>query len=492
MSRNENGQSPRQLVWLAVCFLVGFGLISAYHEGWELDGGYHFLFARWSWEHPELLVGVWSRPLFTFLYSFPARIGQTESRVFTVLLSLLVAHLTAQLARKMEIANASLVVPLIWLQPAFFIYSVDTMTEMVFALILVLAFRLYFEEREVAALLTLSLTVLARPEGVFIIALWGLFRLISIRTADRPSGASRLLNPYQLTLSTVACLMFGPVVWWVAAWLITRDPIFIINNWPPNWTAAGVDGMAFVSRLYPVRLPEVAGFLLFPLFIIGVRYSFRDKRMVLLSATFLTPFLIHTVFRLFGLFGSAGYPRYLLITSPAIAILTLGGLNWVAAHLQHTSLVFRRGLLGLLFVVSGYANLVYADGHDLVRDTEATEKAIKVAKEFEQTHRISRFVWSDPQACIAADRDPLENLYLTRNRLRDLAELQKSERGTLAYWDTGSGRRWTGLEPADFTGAGFSLIYSEQTVNSGRILDRSWFGYGGPGTQTVYLFYKPF
>src|SRR5262249_26827017 len=129
--------------WLIICAAVGVAMAFLFVDSRELDGGYHYLFARLAWRRPELFVGVWSRPLFTLLYAFPAMAGHQTTKLFSVLVCLVIAHQTWRLATDLKIERAPLAIAFLWLQPMFFLYCADTMTEPVFALVYVLALRLH-------------------------------------------------------------------------------------------------------------------------------------------------------------------------------------------------------------------------------------------------------------------------------------------------------------------------------------------------------------
>ncbi|MFN0085304.1 MAG: hypothetical protein ACKVX9_07945, partial [Blastocatellia bacterium] len=98
--------------------------------------------------------------------------------------------------------------------------------------------------------------------------------------------------------------------------------------------------------------------------------------------------------------------------------------------------------------------------------------------------------WSQPYACIRFDRDPWEQPLFTHNREQDLQLLREMPAGTLVYWDARIGPKWFGLEADDFLAAGYREIYSETHTLRGYLLDRAWFGMGGPRRQTTWLLFK--
>jgi hypothetical protein len=85
------------------------------------------------------------------------------------------------------------------------------------------------------------------------------------------------------------------------------------------------------------------------------------------------------------------------------------------------------------------------------------------------------------------DRDPWENSGFTA----DLKTLSEAPGGTMAVWDERVGPKWFGLRAKDLEEAGFVRLHTQSFTLKGYILNRSWFGYGGPRAQTIYLLYKP-
>lgn len=452
----------------------------------ELDGGYHYLFARWAWRRPELLVGVWSRPLFTLLYAFPAMAGHQTAKLFSVLICLVIAHQTWRLATDLEIERASLAIAFLWLQPMFFLYCSDTMTEPVFALVYILALRLHYLGRVKAGMIIASLTILARPEGFFLCALWSFWALAGERPMD---GKTWSLTRLSFSAATsIPWLATGPFIWWLAALTITGDSLFIINNWPPNWSATGA---IYGTAIYPLRLPEIVGLLTLPPFIYGLIHLLKHRKLGAITSTFLLLFILHTILRAFGMFGSAGYPRYMISVSPAIALIILVGWNRLAPLFTDTSRFFRTASAAVVLIVCAYTDFVYADCIELTRDVRATLALYSWLQPRQQQFNVTRFIWSEPYACILLNRDPWENPSFTHNRKNDLKILQDSPPGTLVQWDERVGPKWIGLKAADFEEAGYVRLHSQSFTLNGYIVDRPWFGYGGPRRQTMYWFYKP-
>jgi hypothetical protein len=242
---------------------------------------------------------------------------------------------------------------------------------------------------------------------------------------------------------------------------------------------------------YPIRLPEIVGLFLLPPFFYGLWRLLKHRRLYTLTSSFLLLFVLHMILRAYGLLGSAGYPRYLVAISPAIALITLTGWNETAKLFARAPRHFKAAGAGLIIAVSAITNFVYADGAEWSRDARAIAAIHSWFQSQPAKPPVSRLIWSHPYSCILFDRDPWENPGFKRDREADLKTLRESPAGTMVVWDELVGPKWSGLRAKDFEEAGFVRLNAQSFMLKGYILDRSWFGYGGPRAQTIYLLYKP-
>jgi len=281
------------------------------------------------------------------------------------------------------------------------------------------------------------------------------------------------------------------ILWWMAALVITGDPLYIKHNWPANWPMTGTIYGAAGLYAYPIRLPEIVGLFLLPPFLYGLWRLLKHRRLYTLTSSFLLLFVLHTILRAYGLLGSAGYPRYLAAISPGIALITLTGWNEMAKSFARVPRLFSTASAGLIIALSALANFAYADGAEWSRDARAIAAVHSWFQSQPDKPPISRLIWSQPYACILFDRDPWENPGFTRDHEVTLRTLRESPMGTMVVWDELVGPKWCGLRAEDFEEAGFVRLHAQSFTLKGYILDRPWFGYGGPRAQTIYLVYKP-
>ncbi len=463
-------------LWLAAFAVVGFLLVTLYPDSYQQDGGYHYLFARWAWKYPTMFVLVWARPLFTFLYSFPALLGYPAAKLFSLLICLTTAWQTWRLAQELKMAGAELAIPLLFLQPSYFLLSCETMTEPLLALVFVLALRLHLLGRIRAGMVVASAMILIRPEGFFLGLLWGFWVLL-----DRRDG-----RVWFQRLPATLLLASGAVVWWLAALLITGDPLFIKNNWPPDWQMGEAAYGRGAIWDYVTALPEIVGPVLLVPFLIGLILVRRQPGTIV--SAFLLLFFLHSVLRAYGLFGAAGYARYFVCVAPAIALITLAGWNLIADGLSWLPRAITVTAAIAVLVSSGLLSLFYVDALAWSRDARAVADMYTSFRAEERP--VSRLIWSQAYMCILFDRDMEERPKFSDNREDNLRLLRESPVGTLVFWDGETGPAWYKIKAGDIEAAGYTRLRSRSYILDGLFLKETWFKRGGPRQQEMHLFYK--
>src|SRR5262249_25244063 len=78
------------------------------------------------------------------------------------------------------------------------------------------------------------------------------------------------------------------------------------------------------------RWPWYCGWILFPLFCIGIVPAIRDRRMWAPLALWITIFVAHSLLYWRGMFASIGEMRILVTTSSVTALICLCGWNALA------------------------------------------------------------------------------------------------------------------------------------------------------------------
>jgi hypothetical protein len=501
LKQSAIGNRQSAILWLACCGAVGLLLVFLFLDCYQQDGGVHYIFARWAWTHHEMFVGVWTRPLFTFVYAFPALLGYQASRLFSVLLSVAAAWQTWRLAKHYKLERPELTIPFLFLQPSFFLLCSETMTEIIFAFVFVVALYLYEKGFVKIGAVVASFMLLARPEGFLLGVMWGVWMLFDKRVGEK--FWQRIF--WSLLLAT------GGVVWIVASWAITGDVLYIKHNWPPQWQSAAY-GSGYIFG-YMIRLPEIVGPLLIPPFIVGLVVLILRKKLTYTTTSFLTLFVLHSIFWRFGIFGSAGYPRYFVCVAPAIAIITLNGWNEIATKCgnTHEVSVFLRpyfvrasalypktfsylfnlqtATTVLVLLISFWLCFLYVDAAAWSRDARAVKEMYNWFKQNERP--VTKFVWSQAYQNVLFDRDPFEKPnFAYDDRETNLKIFRELPKGTLVFWDDRTGWAWHAVSADDIESLGYKKLHSRSYVLTGYVIKSYWVGYAGPRQQEFYLLYK--
>jgi hypothetical protein len=452
MSR-KNGDLRNAALALALMALLGVALIFVFPGCPEQDTDYHFLGARTAWSNPWLFVDVWGRPLYTTLYALPALLGFTAARFFAAGIGVAIAWQTWRLACDLRLERPWLVIPFLLGQPVFFELFPDLLTEPLFALVFVVALRWHLRGWTRRGMLAASLLPLARPEGVFLCLLWGVWVLaenINSTASPQPSAYRRLISAVPSTL----ILASGVFIWWIAATCITHDPLFIVHNWPSTWHQ-DIYGRGTLFS-YSQRALEFTGILLLP-FVLGLWRKMRAWTWIPVTTSFFLLFFLHTLFRAYGLFGEAGYPRYMVSVAPAIAVLTLEGWNTITSRIEKWPPFASRVLGSTVLSVSLVASFLYLDSFPWARDPIAIREMYDWLHEHPEPYK--RLVWSNARMCIVAGLTLKESPSLrSSSRETTLALLQDAPSGTLVFWDDHLGPDWFGLTAADIESIGYKCL----------------------------------
>ena len=483
----EGGRLARPpFAWLAAAAALGAALVLLFPDSYQQDGGNHFLGARWAWHHPWLLVDVWARPLFTLLYSLPAQFGYPAAKLTTVAVALATAWQTWRLAEHEGIERPGLVVPLLFLQPVFLLLASETMTEPLFALIFVVALRLHRMGRVRAGMIVASLMVLARPEGFFLALLWGVWVL-----TDR-----RERRPWWRCLPSTLWLATGAAAWWLAALALSGDPLYIAHNWPSNWGATDATYGSGSIFTYWHQRSIIGGRLLYVPLLAGLVVLVRRRRLVEATTSFVVLVVLHSIFWRFGLFGSAGYARYLVCVAPATALITLVGWNWIARFASDR--IRPRGApvapwamrlaAALVLGYSTLSALSYVDSLSWSRDARAV--ATTWARVPRPLPAVRRVIWSQAYMCIQVDCDPYAPWRLSGDRARNLAILRASPPGTLVLWDADQGPSWLGLRAPEIADLGYRVLRDDRYELRETFPFHLWRPRARTRTQRIVVLYR--
>ena len=214
---------------------------------------------------------------------------------------------------------------------------------------------------------------------------------------------------------------------------------------------------------YAQRSQEFAGVILIVPFILGLLRGFRSWSLSLITSVFLILFSLHSIFVKYGLFGEAGFPRYMVSVAPAIAVLTLEGWNTICSVKSRPAVSSRQ--VRPFAIVTGWVVVIfsilqsvhYLDSMIWARDAVAIDEMANWLQR--QDPSPPGLIWSNGRMCIILKRN-LKDSPPTANREKLFTLLEKAPTGTIVFWDNEIGLNWFGTTSAEMEGRGYKLLTS--------------------------------
>jgi hypothetical protein len=346
-------------------------LASTSESDLEADATTHFLMARYALKEHHYLTDVWGRPLCTAVYALPARIGTVEqgrfaTRLTSLAMALIVAAVTYLIAKRQGFRRPALVWLLLLAQPVFFLHSFSELTEIPFAIVLMLAFLAYQRKQWLAMAALTGLLPLGRPEG------FGFIVMAAAALLAHRRARWLWILPLPFLAWTYAgwfieatAPSMPPLPWY--RWLFNaRWPTWVFRRWPYSYQSMYGRGfpLSFVGRL-----PVLVGPLIFPFTLVGLALELRwllperrasgwiawlrglshERRcefwIVLIPLSIL---IVHSILWWRGKMGSNGELRYLVIVGPFFAIAGARGWEWIWTRFDWKAPLLWAGVAALL------------------------------------------------------------------------------------------------------------------------------------------------
>lgn len=301
-------------------------IISFNNTDWEPDSYMHFLELRTVYSSfPEFLdigLGVWAKPLFTYLLAAPVFILNTYSFFIVEIINLLIFSLIIYLVYKIvfkftqdkKIALFSIFLSSLSL--TLLKSSTSALTEPIFTLTLMAGFFAATKSKYYLASFLISLSVLGRIEGLFFIGIYFIWLCFTLKNWS--------------ILKHIIILALPAILWNFLGYLHTGHILYIFDAGYPK--IAGTYGYGKIYSLFwqfLTKEPVIS--ILYSLGIIYLVKNFRTikyrSEMVLILSWSLLFLLIQSLLWWQGLFGSAGLMRYFVSTIPFMIIIGAVGLK---------------------------------------------------------------------------------------------------------------------------------------------------------------------
>lgn len=298
------------LAGIAICFFSD----GTYGGG---DSYTHYLFSRYSWQHPELLLHHWAKPFFTLLSSPFSQFGFKGIMLFNLALATATGFISWKIAIAFKHDNAWLATILCTMAPIYFVSIFSGLTEIAFAFILMLVVYMCTQNKYSIAACIASFLPLVRNEGVALLVLLAAFLIAKKKW------------------KSCIYLMIAPLLYSIIGGLYSGDFTWLIHQ-NPYKNVADLYGKGslffFVSQNeFILGIPMVALFLFG---IVGLCVPSKTgnppvskEELWLTFGTFASYFVAHSVFWWKGWMGSAGLIRVLAAVTPCVGLIALRGMN---------------------------------------------------------------------------------------------------------------------------------------------------------------------
>jgi hypothetical protein len=406
---------------LPIAFISFFIVFYFDGTGAEADSVSHYQFARYAFEHPQLFLDHWAKPVYTILASPFAQFGFTGVKVFNVLCSLGSMLFSYLICRELGLKYNSLVAWLYFMFPLSFQTTFSGFTEPLCAVTLTVAIYLCLRKKYLPAAILISFTPFIRSEGLLFVGCFAIYFMI--------------LRHYISLLSLLTGHLFFALLGYLAfdygfAWVFTKIPYSNLSS--PYGSG---ELLHFTEKLlYIMGIPAT---ILFGAGILSGIFHFPKTKKefnILILFTFLCFFVTHTLFWYLGIFNSMGLKRVFAAVTPLMAITCLYGFNFAAEMIKIKKYrrAFQATFLIYLFVFPFTSNPAAVEWEKDLMLTPPQQMAQKIG-EYLEKHNLQnrRLIFSDNYLAEVTGIDPF-----SKNRLFLYPEgLKELKTGDVVIWE---------------------------------------------------------
>jgi len=399
--------SHEKKVVLLLLFSIGcfMSYLAYYNQFWEggAENFWHYFFSRYAYEHPEFFLNHWAKPLFVLLSAPFAQFGFYGLNLFNILCGLFSAYIVYLFCVKLNLRNSWFSVLLVLFTPMYFLMLQSAMTEILFALVMVLASYLLYSEKYAMGSIMASCLLYCRSEGMFIVMIFAVFLLLEKRWKYLPLLATAMV------IYSFAGLFSGHNFFWY----------FTENPYAADSPYGHGDYMHFIDKYeYTLGLPHVVllgigtCILLFTIVktkgYLFYKHITTDVKVLLLV---LAPAVAFSAFHMYawaeGKFGSAGIERVFACVIPLTAIVGM----YAVDKIEKIKIELVQGLaLSAIFYLLVVATFKHRDFPVQAHNAEKTY--VEVAADWFKKERKEGYVmyYGHPGILFYCDYNPFDSM----------------------------------------------------------------------------------
>ena len=417
-------------VLLYILFLKSPGL-----EG-GMDSYSHYLIARYSFTHPELLLHYWGKPVYNMIAAPFTQFGLKGSVLLNIISLLASAFLVFKSAKNLQIKHAYLAFVFCLFSPIFLDNTISSLTEPLNALLLSLCIFYFSKNNFLIGSLIAGFLPYARSEGFVIAAIIALYLIVIAKN-----------------YKAIGFLIIGSITFNIIGWIIEGKPFWIITENPYlKFELSGENVCGSGSFFNYLRWGHITfGFVICLLLLVDYYFNIRNnlKKQFNLSNTlipsiFLAYFGIHSLIWGLGMMGSCGYVRVMVVIAPLAAIMAAKAADQLLLRIPEK---WRWVLIFALIGNSIYTPIKYYSYKYPLQISQEQELYTELYQWYKKQDYENRTkVYMYPYFSILADIDPWN-----RNEHEELwfTSLDYYKKGDIIIWDGHFGPNEAGI-PLDY------------------------------------------
>ncbi|MGD2034058.1 MAG: hypothetical protein PVF73_03305 [Bacteroidales bacterium] len=288
----------------------------------------HYLFARWSYKHPEFLLHHWAKPFFTLITSAFAQFGHMGVKIMNIILGILTGYITKKICDKLSIRNSYLVLFFVFFMPIYLVMLLSGNNEIMTSFFIILGVFFFLDEKYILAALSYSVLPLIRNETIILFPFLILAMIIRRKYYALPF------------------FMTGLLIYSFAGWFYYHDFFWLITKMAytskAEYLGHGDSLFYFTIKYYlifgiPIAFILVTGITLQIINLIRFRSITWKSELIqslLIMIPMITFFYAHSYVWWKGIGNSGGRIRVMSCIIPLAAIVSLRGFNLIAESLK--------------------------------------------------------------------------------------------------------------------------------------------------------------
>lgn len=326
--------------------------ISATAPAGGQDSWNHFLYARWAYQNPNLLLDQWGKPFFTLVALPFAPFGLNGVYLLNFISTLGAAWLCYLTARKLGLRNPWLLIFLFGWQPIVFANVHSSLTEPSNALVLIFICYLFVSHKFIAATFIASFLPLIRSEGLIL--------LISIVPYLLVRGQLKLLP--LLISGTLIFALFSAYISGEITYFFYHNP-YIHHELHGRFDPGSGSFLHYVHEQRQITGILISILMMVSVVLIALYLKQRISRKTpsevsqyvlwLFFPLFGSFFLAHSYIWYTGTMGSHGLLRVFVVVAPISAILAHYALDRIMSlNIRKLNQGLKFGLMAIMFFLA--------------------------------------------------------------------------------------------------------------------------------------------